>query len=101
VKWTGLLNPCTGWCGLYKLLLTFVCVSFVMQPDGNGWRGPGRDEIANGFEIPATWTAQMLKQWLVSVGLGDASPVLMDGKLLLHTRKDGFEVAQCVYNNSS
>lgn len=78
------------------LLVAVISLSFAIQPEGTGWRGPHRNGVVTGFEIPGTWPGQLKQDWQVAVGLGDASPVLSDGKLYLHTRKNESEVSMCV-----
>lgn len=78
------------------LLVAMVSFSFITVADGNGWRGPNRDGKITGFEIPASWPVQLNKVWQVNVGLGDASPLLSDGKIYLHTRKENSEIALCI-----
>jgi outer membrane protein assembly factor BamB len=78
------------------LVVAMVSVSFDELPDGNGWRGPKRDGKVENFVLPAQLPGQLNSIWQVNVGLGDASPVLSDGKIYLHTRKDDSEVAICV-----
>jgi outer membrane protein assembly factor BamB len=78
------------------LLASLISLSFLVQPEGTGWRGPHRNGVVTGFEIPESWPVQLKPDWQVVVGLGDASPVLSDEKLYLHTRKNDSEVAMCL-----
>lgn len=83
----------------YPLLILFaalVSVSFIVLPDGNGWRGPNRDGKITGFENPMIWPLQLKMIWQTEVGIGDASPVLSDGRIYLHTRKENSEVSLCI-----
>ena len=79
---------------------TFVFLGFELfgQNDNkwNGWRGPDRDGRVSGFTVPETWPGQLNKKWLQTVGLGDASPVLFEGRIYLHTRKNDSETAMCI-----
>jgi outer membrane protein assembly factor BamB len=61
-----------------------------------GWRGAGRDGKFYGFKAPATWPKELTKSWEVTVGEGDASPVLVNGKLYLITMADSTEVLICL-----
>lgn len=90
MKTTGKFN--FGWI----LFVALVSVSFMVLPDGNGWRGPNRDGKITGFEVPDSWPGQLNMQWQVDVGLGDASPILADEKIYLHTRKENSEVSWCI-----
>ncbi|GAP70102.1 outer membrane protein assembly factor BamB, contains PQQ-like beta-propeller repeat [Bacteroidales bacterium 6E] len=86
-------------------IILFVTTTFVFlgielfgQNDNkwNGWRGPGRDGRVSGFTVPETWPGQLNRKWLQTVGLGDASPVLFEGRIYLHTRKNDSETALCI-----
>jgi len=67
-----------------------------VQTDGNGWRGVNRDGKVEGFKAPAVWPGQLTRLWQQTVGLGDASPVLVNNKLYLHVKQDSSEVVICV-----
>ncbi|MGE0393680.1 MAG: PQQ-binding-like beta-propeller repeat protein [Vicinamibacterales bacterium] len=56
------------------------------------WRGPGRDGIARTFTPPATWPDRLVRGWSVPVGIGYATPLLVDGRLFVFTRQQGAEV---------
>jgi outer membrane protein assembly factor BamB len=60
------------------------------------WRGPNRDNKVKGFTEPKTWPKELTRKWKVSVGLGDASPVLVGDKLYAFTRQGGDEVILCL-----
>ena len=68
----------------------------MIQPDGNGWRGSLRDGVVKDFNAPAVWPGNLSLDWQTGVGLGDASPVATNGRIYLHTKKDGNEVAMCL-----
>jgi outer membrane protein assembly factor BamB len=60
------------------------------------WRGPNRDNKVAGFTAPATWPKELTKRWKVTVGLGDASPVLVGDKVYVFTRQGEDEVTLCL-----
>jgi outer membrane protein assembly factor BamB len=60
------------------------------------WRGVNRDGKVSGFEAPQQWPAELDVKWKVTVGLGDASPVVAGGKLYSFTRVGGDEVTICL-----
>lgn len=68
--------------------LLFLSMMIVPDDGDNGWRGMNRDGKVEGFSVPATWPGMLNQDWQVPVGLGDASPVLADGRIYLHTKKD-------------
>ena len=61
-----------------------------------GWRGENRDGKVTGFQRPDVWPNQLTRDWQSNVGLGDASPALVDGKLFLNVKQDNDEVALCL-----
>jgi outer membrane protein assembly factor BamB len=60
------------------------------------WRGPNRDNKVTGFTAPQTWPKELAQKWKVSVGVGEASPVLAGGKVYVFTRQGGDEVTLCL-----
>lgn len=60
------------------------------------WRGANRDGKVSGFDAPKVWPAELTAQWKVTVGLGDASPVMAKGKLYSFTRQGENEVILCL-----
>src|SRR5512143_2210015 len=63
--------------------------------DWNQWRGPNRDGVAPAFTAPKAWPASLTPVWKVRVGLGHASPVVLAGKVYVHTRQEEREVVSC------
>lgn len=70
--------------------------SSLLTQDWPQWRGPGRDGQVAGFKAPAKWPAALKKRWSVAVGGGYGSPVVVGGKIFLHTREEGNEVVSAV-----
>jgi len=60
------------------------------------WRGPDRDGKAEGFMAPQQWPAELKQEWKTTVGLGCATPALVDGKLYAFTRQGDDEVILCL-----
>jgi outer membrane protein assembly factor BamB len=52
------------------------------------WRGPTRDGIVPAASAPASWPEQPTLQWKQQVGEGYSSPVVDDGRVFVHSRKD-------------
>ncbi len=71
-------------------------VGFVFAQDWPQWRGTNRDGKVAGFEAPAKWPTELTQKWKVTVGTGDATPALVDGKLYVFTRQDADEVIRCL-----
>lgn len=60
------------------------------------WRGPGRDAKAAGFVVPKVWPKELVRKWQTTVGTGDATPALVEGKLYVAARQEGREVVLCL-----
>ncbi len=60
------------------------------------WRGPNRDGKVSGFEAPSEWPPGLTQVWKTTVGLGDATPALVDQKLFVFTRQGEEEVTLCL-----
>ena len=53
----------------------------VFSQDWLQWRGTNRDGKVEEFAVPAKWPTELNQKWKVIVGTGDATPVMVDGKL--------------------
>lgn len=76
--------------------MTFVFITSAFAQDWPQWRGANRDGKVSGFEVPKIWPSELTPQWKVTVGLGDASPILADGKVYSFTRLADSEVIMCL-----
>ncbi|MBN1559076.1 PQQ-binding-like beta-propeller repeat protein, partial [candidate division KSB1 bacterium] len=89
-----------------KLSMGIVLALFLMShvairaADWPQWRGPNRDGKAPAFQAPKEWPAELQRQWSVVVGAGDASPVLVAGKLYVHARQNDDEILICLDANN-
>lgn len=52
------------------------------------WRGPARDGSVSGKNVPAAWPESLKQSWRVEVGEGYSSPVVADGRVFVHGRRD-------------
>ena len=68
----------------------------VVGQDWPQWRGPNRDNKVVGFTAPREWPKELTKKWRVTVGKGEASPVLVGKKLYVFARQGGDEVTLCL-----
>lgn len=82
--------------GLIITGFVLLTVGFLSVTTENGWRGINRDGKVEGFVAPASWPVQPVQVWKTQVGLGDASPVLVNSKLYLQTKKDSSEYVLCI-----
>lgn len=82
---------------LIGLTVVFLISTITLfSQDWPQFRGVGRDSKVTGFKVPASWPSELKLQWKVTVGTGDATPVLIGKKLYLHTRQGGDEVILCL-----
>jgi len=68
----------------------------LFSQDWPQFRGATRDGKVTGFKAPSSWPSELTQQWKVTVGTGDATPVLVGKKMYLHTRQGGDEVILCL-----
>ena len=68
----------------------------VLAQDWPQWRGAGRDGKVSDFNAPTSWPTGLTRQWKVTVGLGDASPVMVGGKIYAFTRMGDNEIIVCL-----
>jgi outer membrane protein assembly factor BamB len=81
------------------LVMTLACLTLISTAsaqDWPQWRGPNRDNHVTGFTEPKTWPKELTKKWSISVGVGEASPVLVGDKLYTFGRQGGDEVLLCL-----
>ena len=76
-------------------------IIFTLTISANGqdwpqWRGATRDGNVAGFKAPKTWPKELKQEWKITVGLGDATPVLVGNKLYCFTRQGTDEVLLCL-----
>lgn len=64
--------------------------------DWSQWRGTNRDSKVTGFKSPTSWPAELKQDWKVTVGFGDATPVLAGNKIYLNTRQGDQEAILCL-----
>jgi outer membrane protein assembly factor BamB len=83
---------------LSSLILMYSPDTF--SQDWPQWRGINRDCVVKGFQAPSSWPAELKQQWKVSVGFGDATPVLIGDKIYLNTRQGDNEVILCLNASS-
>jgi outer membrane protein assembly factor BamB len=72
------------------------CATLAHAQDWPQWRGPNRDNKIVGFTEPAKWPKELTKKWKVTVGIGEASPVLVGDKVYVFGRQEGDEVTLCL-----
>ncbi|MDP6580131.1 MAG: PQQ-like beta-propeller repeat protein [Vicinamibacterales bacterium] len=76
---------------------TLVVAALTVVPVAAGqdwpqWRGPNRDGSVAGFDMPASWPAELTQHWSVDVGFGYASPILIGDRIYQFARQGEDEV---------
>src|SRR5687768_8011160 len=56
------------------------------------WRGPARDGSVSAKNAPAKWPETFQRSWRVEIGEGYSSPVVANGRVFVHTRRDPEEL---------
>jgi outer membrane protein assembly factor BamB len=86
--------------GLITGLVLFLVPSIIFAQDFPQWRGVNRDGKVTGFNVPKKWPKELTQTWKITVGFGDASPVIAGQKLYVFTRQDDKEVLRCLDPNT-
>ena len=83
-----------------SFLLLFITVNSGFSQDWPQFRGINRDCRIEGFKVPSAWPSELKQEWKISIGTGDASPILAGGKIFIHTRQGDQEVVLCLDSKS-
>jgi len=81
--------------GLISSLIVFYSTDSNAQ-EWPQWRGINRDSKVTGFKAPSTWPGELKQVWKVTVGTGDATPILSGNNIYLNTRQGNDEVVLCL-----
>jgi len=83
---------------IISAIVTLIIISTPnsFSQDWPQWRGINRDSKVTVFKAPSIWPAQLKQEWKVTVGSGDATPVLTGNKIFLNTRQGDQEVVLCL-----
>jgi len=85
-----------------RLIISVLVTLFVLGSsvslcqDWPQWRGMNRDSKVTGLKVPAAWPAELRQEWKVTVGSGDATPVIVGNKIYLNTRQGDQEDILCL-----
>ncbi|MGH9861170.1 MAG: PQQ-binding-like beta-propeller repeat protein, partial [Candidatus Acidiferrales bacterium] len=60
------------------------------------WRGPSRQAVVAAASTPASWPASLERKWRLEVGEGYSSPVISQGRVFIHGRRDPEEMITAV-----
>lgn len=81
---------------LSTLIILLISCSNLFSQDWTQFRGIGLDSKVTGFKVPKAWPAELKQIWKISVGTGDATPVLSGKRIYLAVRQGEDEVILCV-----
>ncbi len=81
---------------MFRLLIPLLLLNACATADWPQWRGPQRDGQIADFAAPTTWPDSLHLQWRTEVGRGDASPVVGDGRVFVHTRRGEEELVSAL-----
>ena len=60
------------------------------------WRGPSRTGVLTPDEAPVMWPENLKKHWSAPVGEGYSSPIVADGRVYVHARRDPEETVSAI-----
>ncbi len=81
---------------LFLLIPSLFTFQKTSAKDWPQWRGPNRDGILHDFSPPKAWPDSLIRTWRLSIGGGYSSPIVVNGKAFVHTRKDDREIISCI-----
>lgn len=88
-----------------KFIFLFCTILFATGIINNGvisaqewsqFRGSDRECRAAGFKVPAAWPQELMQQWKITVGSGDATPAMIGKNIYTHTRQGDEEIIRCI-----
>ncbi len=84
----------------FKSVLLFSVLTLFLSALGaqewSQWRGPERDGVIPASSEPREWPEELTRKWRVHVGIGHASPLLVDNRVYIFTRQGEQEVVLCL-----
>ena len=84
------------WIAPTTVSVVFISGNWLLAQDWPQWRGVNRDGKVAEFSAPPTWPTNLTRKWRVTVGKGDASPILAAEKLYAFGRRQADEVVLCL-----
>lgn len=84
-----------------KLVIGVLILLLGVAPGAAGqewtqWRGPGRDGFVSEKNAPAAWPDKLQRTWRVEIGEGYSSPVVANGRVFVHGRRDPEEIVAAI-----
>lgn len=62
----------------------------------NQWRGPARNGVGDASTLPVKLPSELTRVWQIPVGLGHASPVVVDDVVFIHSREGEQEIVSAL-----
>jgi outer membrane protein assembly factor BamB len=76
----------------FLVLALLSSASVASAQDWSQWRGPARDGVIPAAVVPKQWPSAVKRGWSVEIGEGYSSPVVANGRVFLHSRRDPEEI---------
>ena len=96
--WLGMRSP-----SFSKVCIIVVVALFVLAltqsslaQDWSQWRGPTRDGLVPAANVPASWPDSLRRVWRIEIGEGYSSPIVADGRVFIHSRRDPDEIVMAI-----
>ncbi len=64
--------------------------------DWTQWRGPTRDGLVPAANVPVSWPDSLRRAWRIEIGEGYSSPIVADGRVFVHSRRDPDEIVMAI-----
>jgi hypothetical protein len=74
------------------IFVLLFAVAAISAQEWTQWRGPARDGSVSEKNAPAAWPESLKQSWRVDVGEGYSSPVVAEGRVFVHGRRDPEEI---------
>src|SRR5439155_26509800 len=73
-----------------RIMAVFIAAAVIAgwSQDWPQWRGSRRDGMLAEYSPPKTWPERLTQRWQVSVGEGHSSPVVVNRRIYLLTRRE-------------
>ena len=82
--------------GFIASIVTVAVAAQTRSGDWPQWRGPNRDGVVAAFTPPASWPDRLTRKWKVDVGLGYATPILVNERIYMFARQGDAEVLTAI-----
>ena len=83
-----------------QILIALCCLvgisTSVFAQDWTQWRGPARDGMVAAAVVPKSWPNAVKRGWALEIGEGYSSPVIGNGRVFVHSRRDPDEIVTAI-----